>query len=193
MVGTRNQWQPFYIKERPLLSDLIVSGEDNIDQLYPGHSYRSTLIPGAYESEDFPNIGASGHWLHFTAAPLRDAEGNIVGAIETLRDVTERRVAENALRKAKDSPSTSSKSTAQLGAGEKMASIGRGGRRGARDQQPDRLHLLQRRHCRTTSTSCSRWTPTRAETSIAQPAVTARPARHARAHRPRLPATTFRP
>ncbi|MYM23770.1 PAS domain S-box protein [Duganella sp. FT135W] len=103
MVGTRNQWQPFYTKERPLLSDLIVAGDDNIDEHYPGHSQRSTLIPGAYESEDFfPNIGASGHWLHFTAAPLRDLDGNIVGAIETLRDVTERRVAENALRKAKD-------------------------------------------------------------------------------------------
>jgi PAS domain S-box-containing protein len=103
MVGTRNQWQPFFHKERPLLSDLIVAGDDNIAEHYPGHSMRSTLIPGAYETEDFfPNIGASGHWLHFTAAPLRDAEGNVVGAIETLRDVTERRVAENALRKAKD-------------------------------------------------------------------------------------------
>ncbi|WP_373991369.1 ATP-binding protein [Duganella sp. BuS-21] len=104
MVGTRNQWQPFYTKERPLLSDLLVSGEDNIGAHYPGQTRRSTLIPGAYESEDFfPNIGASGHWLHFTAAPLRDAEGNLVGAIETLRDVTERRVAENALRKSRDS------------------------------------------------------------------------------------------
>ena len=126
MVGTRNQWQPFYTKERPLLSDLIVSGEDNIDALYPGHSYRSTLIPGAYESEDFfPNIGASGHWLHFTAAPLRDANGEIVGAIETLRDVTERRVAENALRKAKDNlEHVVEKRTAQLVQAEKMASIG---------------------------------------------------------------------
>jgi len=71
MVGTRNQWQPFYAKERPLLSDLIIDGDDDIDHHYPGHSKRSTLIPGAYESEDFfPNIGASGHWLHFTAAPL---------------------------------------------------------------------------------------------------------------------------
>jgi PAS domain S-box-containing protein len=104
MVGTRNQWQPFYTKERPLLSDLIVAGDDNIAAHYPGHTRRSTLIPGAYESEDFfPNIGASGHWLYFTAAPLRDAEGNVVGAIETLRDVTERRVAENALRKSRDS------------------------------------------------------------------------------------------
>ncbi|SDH55064.1 MULTISPECIES: ATP-binding protein [unclassified Duganella] len=104
MVGTRNQWQPFYLKERPLLCDLILSGDPDIPSYYPGHTHESALIPGAYESEDFfPNIGASGHWLHFTAAPLRDADGHIVGAIETLRDVTERRVAENALRKSRDS------------------------------------------------------------------------------------------
>jgi signal transduction histidine kinase len=103
MVGTRNQWQPFYVKERPLLCDLIVVDDCHIADHYPGHSHPSALIPGAYESEDFfPNIGASGHWLHFTAAPLRDADGHIVGAIETLRDVTERRVAENALRKSRD-------------------------------------------------------------------------------------------
>jgi len=103
MVGTQNHWQPFYTKHRPLLSDLIVDNDDNIADHYPGHSYCSTLIPGAYESEDFfPNIGVGGHWLHFTAAPLRDGDGNVVGAIETLRDVTERRVAENSLRKAHD-------------------------------------------------------------------------------------------
>jgi signal transduction histidine kinase len=105
MIGTRNQWQPFYNKERPLLCDLILTGEseNHIASYYPGHTHPSALIPGAYESEDFfPNIGASGHWLHFTAAPLRDGEGNVVGAIETLRDVTERRVAENALRKSRD-------------------------------------------------------------------------------------------
>jgi PAS domain S-box-containing protein len=105
MVGTSNHWQPFYPRQRPLLADLIISGvEDEIDALYLGKHKRSALIPGAYEAEDFfPNIGASGHWLHFTAAPLRDAGGQVVGAIETLRDVTERRVAENALRKAHDS------------------------------------------------------------------------------------------
>ena len=117
MVGTRNHWQPFYPRERPLLSDLIISGvEDEIDALYLGKHKRSALIPGAFEAEDFfPNIGVSGHWLHFTAAPLRDADGLVVGAIETLRDVTERRVAENALRKAHDNlESVVEKRTAQL-------------------------------------------------------------------------------
>jgi two-component system NtrC family sensor kinase len=104
MVGTQNHWQALYPKPRPLLADLLISGaEHDIETYYQGKCRRSLLIPGAWEAEDFfPNIGASGHWLHFTAAPLRDGDGKLMGAIETLRDVTERRLAENALRKAHD-------------------------------------------------------------------------------------------
>ena len=40
-------------------------------------------------------------WLFFTAAPLRDKRGKIVGAIETLQDITERKLAEIALTEAK--------------------------------------------------------------------------------------------
>src|SRR5471030_2881 len=99
MVGTSNHWQAFYTKQRPMLADLIVDGAAPDPRLHVA----SALIPGAYEAEDFfPNLGASGHWLHFNAAPLRDRDGNVVGAIETLRDVTDRRVAENALRQAHD-------------------------------------------------------------------------------------------
>jgi signal transduction histidine kinase len=104
MVGTSQHWRAFYTKPRPLMADLIISGlEPELEHHYPGKYRRSSLIPGAFEAEDFfPNIGAGGHWLHFTAAPLRDGQGRVVGAIETLRDVTERRVAENALRRAHD-------------------------------------------------------------------------------------------
>lgn len=99
MVGTSKHGIAFYARERPMLSDLIVAG----DAAALGKHVHSPVIPGAYEAEDFfPNIGAGGHWLHFTAAPLRDAAGVVVGAIETMRDVTERRVAENALRRAHD-------------------------------------------------------------------------------------------
>ncbi|MFC3380182.1 ATP-binding protein [Rugamonas sp. CCM 8940] len=104
MIGTSGHWQAFYPKARPLLADLIISGEqDQFERYYEGKYVHSTLIPDAFEAEDFfPNIGKSGHWLQFTAAPLRDHSGRLVGAIETLRDVTERRVAENALRRAHD-------------------------------------------------------------------------------------------
>ncbi|WGG48783.1 ATP-binding protein [Rugamonas sp. DEMB1] len=117
MVGTSNHWQAFYPKARPLLADLVISGEQvEFDRYYEGKYDSSSLIPDAFEAEDFfPNIGKSGHWLHFTAAPLRDQGGRLVGAIETLLDVTERRVAENALRRAHDNlEHVVEKRTAQL-------------------------------------------------------------------------------
>jgi PAS domain-containing protein len=36
-------------------------------------------------------MGTSGMWLFFTASPIRDARGRIIGAVETLQDVTGRR------------------------------------------------------------------------------------------------------
>ncbi len=117
MVGTSKHWQAFYTKPRPLLADLIVDNVDPATEPNFRDKYKpSPLIEGAYEEEDFfPNIGAAGHWLQFTAAPLRDHDGQLVGAIQSLRDVTERRVAENALRRAHDNlEHTVRQRTAQL-------------------------------------------------------------------------------
>jgi len=47
----------------------------------------------------FPKLGDSGRWLFFTAAPIHDAKGDIIGAVETLEDITERKYAERALLK----------------------------------------------------------------------------------------------
>ena len=102
LIGTRNQWMTFYPEQRPTLADFIVdcAPEEEIAKYYAGKYRKSATIEGAYEVEDFfPNIGEEGKWLFFTAAPLLDDEGNVTGAIETLQDVTERKRAEQALRK----------------------------------------------------------------------------------------------
>lgn len=101
MIGTSDQWMSFYPMKRPILADLIVDGvtEREAERLYPGRFRRSSLIEGAYEAEDFyPGVGPEGSWLFFTAAPLCDADGKVVGAIETLQDVSERRRAVEALQ-----------------------------------------------------------------------------------------------
>ncbi|MDA8403744.1 MAG: PocR ligand-binding domain-containing protein [Desulfobacteraceae bacterium] len=100
VIGTRQQWRAFYSEERPCLADLLV--DDAIDVLadwYSGKYIRSELIADAYEATDFfPALGEGGKWLRFTAAAVRDAHGEIAGAVETLEDVTDRKQAEELLR-----------------------------------------------------------------------------------------------
>lgn len=102
MVGTRNHWRPFYEQERPLLADLIVDGveEHVLDGRYYNNLRPSSLIKGCYEMEDFfPGIGNGGRWVFFSAAPLHNGRGEVVGAIEILQDITHQKVAESELQK----------------------------------------------------------------------------------------------
>jgi diguanylate cyclase (GGDEF)-like protein/PAS domain S-box-containing protein len=99
VIGTRRQREIFYGKDRPCLADLIVdqAGEEAYERYYGGKYRKSALIGGAYEAEDlFPVFQGGPHWLFFTAAPLFDKNGTIVGAVETLQDVTDRKLAEMA-------------------------------------------------------------------------------------------------
>lgn len=101
IVGTMNHGQVFYHCDRLVMADLIVlrAANEQIDALYHGKLRPSAIIPGIYEAEDFfPHFGDNGRWLYFSAAPLHDANGRLIGAIETLQDITERRRAEEALR-----------------------------------------------------------------------------------------------
>jgi len=93
VIGTNQQWRAFYPQERPCMVDLIVERQiEKIPQWYSGKHTKSSLIEDAYEATDFfPHIGKSGTWLHFTAAPIRDSLGAIIGAVETLEDVTGRK------------------------------------------------------------------------------------------------------
>ncbi len=100
MLGTQRQWVAFYATNRPVMADLIVDAavEDEIEKNYRG-KYQKALIDGGYEAEDFfPDFGETGKWLFFTAAPLFDEEGNRFGAIETLQDITTRKISEERLR-----------------------------------------------------------------------------------------------
>jgi len=102
IIGTRKQWATFYPKERPVMADLIVDNvsEEEIAKYYGGKYRKSVVTDGGYESERlFRNLKKGDTWLFFTASPLKDAQGNITGAIETLQDITERKLAEQGLRK----------------------------------------------------------------------------------------------
>jgi len=101
-IGTQKQWSAFYSAKRPVMADLISDGapEDEMERYYSGEYRKSTLIESAYEAEDFfPSLGEKGKWLFFTAAPLKNIKGRVIGAIETLQDITERKQAEEQIEK----------------------------------------------------------------------------------------------
>jgi PAS domain S-box-containing protein len=102
MVGTSNQWMTFYKEPTPAMVDFIVDRvpAEEILEHFGKLCRKSMLAEGGYEAElFFPSLGENGQWLFFTAAPLIDETGEIVGAIETFQDVSDRRLADEALRK----------------------------------------------------------------------------------------------
>ncbi len=100
IIGTKQHWRAFYPNERPCMTDLLIDGAiEKIPELYEGKFAKSTLIEGAYEGTDFfPQMGQSGVWLYYTAALIRGIDGRIIGAMETLVDITQRKTIELSLR-----------------------------------------------------------------------------------------------
>lgn len=91
---------PFYGERRPVLIDLVLVPREDFEQQKYAHITRTgeTLIGETYT----PNLKNGMRYLLAMASPLRDAGGNIVGAIETIRDITDRKKAEEELRMAKE-------------------------------------------------------------------------------------------
>jgi len=99
LIGTKDAWKPFYSDERPTMANLILEHRtDEIPKYYHGKYRASEIIEGAWEAEDFfPHFPDGGKWLSFTARLIRDENGNVAGAIETLRDITAQKKYENEL------------------------------------------------------------------------------------------------
>lgn len=85
---------PFFGCARPILIDLVLQPEAEVAGYYLLNKDQARL-----SGETFcPYIGAQGAYMYGTASPIYDSQGAVVGAIESIRDVTERRKMENAVR-----------------------------------------------------------------------------------------------
>ena len=103
MIGTKNQWKPFYETERPILVDLIILDTpfEKLKEIYGNTLQRSNYAKGAYESIVFnPDLGESGMLVKFIVAPLYDDTGNVIGAFEMFSDINDQLKAEEALKNA---------------------------------------------------------------------------------------------
>jgi len=97
MTGTHDQWKAFYSSKRPVMADLIIDNfsDEKIIEHY-GLKYKGTSKnKDRFAATDFfPDLDKDGKWLFFTASTYKDSHGDIAGAVETLQDVTEEKLAE---------------------------------------------------------------------------------------------------
>jgi len=91
---------PFYGEPRPILIDYIDKPNETIDSKYQQLVRTDNAVNAeSYASSLFNGKGA---YIWSTATLLYDSGGQLVGSIESIRDITERKLAEEAIRKARD-------------------------------------------------------------------------------------------
>ena len=88
---------PFHGERRPILIDLVLEPRQEIEQKY----IVLERTDGTIASETYITAPGGGEiYLLSRASVLFDSEGNVAGAIESIRDITERKRAEEALKRA---------------------------------------------------------------------------------------------
>ncbi|MDQ5986725.1 MAG: Sensor histidine kinase RcsC [Syntrophus sp. SKADARSKE-3] len=89
---------PFYGVRRPQLMDLVWENNDTIIEKYPFVNREGDYL----SAEVFCNAlyNGNGTYVFAKVAPLYDLDGNIVGAIESIKDISERKKAEENLNNA---------------------------------------------------------------------------------------------
>ncbi|MBN2358552.1 MAG: PAS domain S-box protein [Deltaproteobacteria bacterium] len=93
--GNREYALPFYGERRPLLLDLTLRPDPELEKKYSNLVWRGSTLSGEAVAPALPGGAAC---VFGAAATLRDADGAIIGAIESVRDITDRKQLEQALR-----------------------------------------------------------------------------------------------
>ncbi|MFH1807121.1 MAG: response regulator [Pseudomonadota bacterium] len=91
---------PFYGERRPILIDLALQDDPNLHQKYTAIERRGDILEAEANT---PRLGSGQVHLMATATVLRDTGGQIIGAIESIRDITARRRAERELEQSNQS------------------------------------------------------------------------------------------
>jgi PAS domain S-box-containing protein len=89
---------PFYGERKPMLANLALMPTEELEARY--HSVRKegeTLVVDIF----IPEFQGRGAWFWAKASPLYDESGCIAGAVESIRDITERRELEERMARAK--------------------------------------------------------------------------------------------
>lgn len=88
---------PFYGTRRPILIDMIGQPAETINTYYSNFSKKGSTLTA---ESDLPHLQGNARILLANASPLYNRQGELAGAIETIRDITDSRKAEEELKAA---------------------------------------------------------------------------------------------
>jgi diguanylate cyclase (GGDEF)-like protein len=99
VIGTTKHWRAFYEKQRYCLADLVALGRpDKLGDLYPEHTIPDDGLGLSAENWCvMPRLGNQ-LYLAIDAGPIHDEDGKLIAVVETLRDMTDQKRAETALK-----------------------------------------------------------------------------------------------
>ncbi len=88
-IGTDKHWSPFWPEKQKILVDMVLENapKEEFEKAYSTRQQASENYEAGHEAARFfPTIGEKGANLVMTAAPVRNKDGEVIGAIETVRD-----------------------------------------------------------------------------------------------------------
>ncbi len=88
-----------YGTRRPTLADLALKLDPEIEATYSNLQRDGNSISG---ESYVASLGKDGSYIWGKAAPLYSSSGDIIGVIESIRDITERKLAEKELRRSRE-------------------------------------------------------------------------------------------
>jgi len=100
VIGTKDHWKAFYEKPRVCLADLVVEGRtDEIEKYYSTAAIKTDVYDGVRAETWAVMPRASKRlYLAINCGPIYDNDGQLIAVVETLRDMTEQKKAEEALQ-----------------------------------------------------------------------------------------------
>jgi diguanylate cyclase (GGDEF)-like protein len=99
ILGTNRHWRAFYETKRHCLADLVALGRpDKMATLYSQHAIPEDGL--GFSAENWCVMPRLGNQLYLAidAGPIHDEDGRLIAVVETLRDMTDQKRAEAALK-----------------------------------------------------------------------------------------------
>ena len=99
VLGTKNHWKAFYDEQRDCLADLVVKGKtDKLKELFNAHSGDNEFGFHVENWCEIPRI-PNHFYLAMDAGAIHNSKGELIAVVETIRDITQQKHAEENLNR----------------------------------------------------------------------------------------------